>query len=139
MSVLTEDQIINAVRGFLERDGWSVQSQASASEHGDDLVATRNGVRLVTEAKGAGSSKPGTIRYGKEFSGKQVFDHVAKAILKALRVVSGVGTRAAIALPDNDHHRKEVEGVSPALKKLGVGVFWVSSDRKVRFDQLENR
>ena len=81
---------------------------------------------LSSRQKVPGSSKPHTNRYGREFSKGQVFDHVAKAILKALRLVSRAETRAAIALPDNDSHREEVKQVHDALQKLDISVYWVS-------------
>ena len=87
--------------------------------------------------KGAGSSKPHTNRYGHEFSKGQVFDHVAKAILKALRLVGRPEMRAAIALPDNDSHREEVKKVHHALRKLNISVYWVSFDGKVKVGIVE--
>lgn len=90
--------------------------------------------RLVIEAKGAGSSKPGTARYGKAFNRGQVFDHVAKAILKALRVASVGNARAGVALPDNADHRREIDLVRPALHRAGIVVFWVADDRTATID-----
>lgn len=132
MRVLTEDEVIDAVIAFLETDRWSILSRATAKQHGDDVVAVREGERLIIEAKGAGSSKPGTKRYGQEFTKGQVFDHVGKAILKALRVVSSREGGAAVAFPDNENHRTEVAKVENALKRLGIKVFWVSTDGKVK-------
>jgi HJR/Mrr/RecB family endonuclease len=67
-TVLTEDQVVEAVAVHLTAQGWVVKSRALATQHGDDLVLSRNGVRLVVEAKGEGSSKPGTKRYGQTFT-----------------------------------------------------------------------
>jgi hypothetical protein len=53
-----------------------------------------------------------------------VFDHVAKAVLKALRVASAGNAQAAIAFPDNGDHRAEVELVRVALQQAGIIVFW---------------
>jgi hypothetical protein len=125
-SVLTEDEVIDAVRDRLTGQGWRVVSRASAVERGTDLVVEREYVRLEIEAKGAGSSKPHTSRFGKSFDKGQVLDHVAKAVLKALRVVSVGEARAGIALPDNPDHRAEVARVRNALRKLEVTLFWVS-------------
>jgi hypothetical protein len=107
--ILTEDEVIDAVIAHLEKDGWAIESRSHADEHGDDIVAVRSGQKLVIEAKGAGSSKSGSNRYGLAFSKGQVFDHVGKAILKALRVVGQEHTTAGIALPDNEHHRSEID------------------------------
>jgi hypothetical protein len=63
-----------------------------------------------------------------------VFDHVAKAVLKALRVASAGNARAAIAFPDNGDHRAEVELVRVALQRAGIIVFWVSEEGTVRVE-----
>ncbi len=129
--MLTEDAVVDAVAGHLEREGWSVESRVLAVQQGDDLVVTRAGRRMLVEAKGEGSSKPGTRRYGQAFDRGQVHDHVAKAVLRAMRAVSA-GDVGAVALPDNADHRREVERVAPALGRLGVVVYWVSAQGVVR-------
>lgn len=132
--MLMEDEVIDAVRDHLIEQGWTVLSRARAVQHGDDLVAKRDHVRFEIEAKGASSSKPGSGRYGMPFSKAQVFDHVAKAVLKALRVISRGDARAGIAFPDNADHRAEITRVANALGQLRVTVFWVSDDGVVTED-----
>jgi hypothetical protein len=133
-SVLTEDDVIDGVRDELKSRGWELVRRATANQRGNDLVMRLDGESLVVEAKGAGSSKPGTARFGKEFDKGQVFDHVAKAILKALRVSSAGEARAGVALPDNEDHRREIDRVRPALTSAGIIVFWVAADRSVSTD-----
>ena len=123
--------VIDAVIDHLQKAGWTIESRSHADERGEDIVAVRSGQKLVVEAKGAGSSKSGTNRYGLPFSKGQVFDHVGKAVLKALRVVGRERTVAGIALPDNAYHRSEIGKVYEALNRLGVAVFWVTADKKV--------
>lgn len=130
-AVLTEDEVIDAVRDYLVGRSWRIVSRATAVQRGDDLVAERNGERLVIEAKGAGSSKIGTARFGKTFNKGQVFDHVGKAVLKAMRVVSAGDHRAGVALPGDAAHGAEVARIRVALDKLGVAVFWVDEKRAV--------
>jgi Holliday junction resolvase-like predicted endonuclease len=134
---LTEDQVVDAVCQLLTQDGYSIVQQARSTQHGFDIVAQKGNSVLIIEAKGAGSSKAGTARYGKEFSANQVFDHVAKAVLKALRVVSSGNARTGIALPDNAHHRYEIEQVARALRQAGIIVFWVDEDAVVRVETME--
>lgn len=134
-ATLTEDEVIDAVIGFLKRGGWQIRSRATAQQRGFDIEAVRTTERLIVEAKGAGSSKAHTRRYGKDFSKSQVFDHVAKAILKALRIVAGSEARAAVALPDNENHREEVEKVRAPLMALGIEILWVSTDGTVRVER----
>lgn len=131
---LTEDQVVDAVCQQLTADGYSIEQRALSTEHGFDIVARKDGADLIIEAKGAGSSKAGTARYGLEFSPNQVFDHVAKAVLKALRVVSLGAADAGIALPDNASHRREIALVTRALARAGVTVFWVDDTGGVRIE-----
>jgi hypothetical protein len=129
--MLFEDDVVSAVVAHLRADGWTIESTALATQHGDDIVATRNGERLVVEAKGQGSSKVHTSRYGKPFNRGQASTHVGVAVLRSLRVVSEGTSTAAIALPDDEFHRREVDRVYPALSRLGVWVFWVAPDGAV--------
>lgn len=133
-TVLTEDAVVEAVCRALVEYGYTIDSRASAIQHGCDIVASRGGERLIIEAKGAGSSKVGTARFGKAFTSGQVFDHVAKAVLKALRVVSAGEGRAGIALPADANHEREVQLVAPAIAQAGIGVFWVSMSGCVQVD-----
>jgi len=100
-AVLTEDAVVDAVCRALERCGYTIETRATATQHGYDIVASNPRQTIIIEAKGAGSSKPGTARFGKTFSGGQVFDNVAKAVLKALRIAASGERRAGIALPDD--------------------------------------
>ena len=84
-AVLTEDQVIDAVRDYLVRRSWRIVARATAVQRGDDLVAEREGERLVVEAKGAGSSKVGTARYGKTFNKGQVFGVLGPDYVRAIR------------------------------------------------------
>ena len=38
-AILTESQVVDAVRGHLERQGWTILVHATAIQHGHDLVA----------------------------------------------------------------------------------------------------
>jgi hypothetical protein len=132
--VLTEDQVVDAVCRMLVDDGYVILARAVVTQHGHDIVGVKDGTTIIIEAKGAGSSKIGTARFGQVFTRNQVFDHVAKAVLKAMRIVSAGEARAAIALPDDANHQREVAQVARALSGAGIGVFWVSATREVRLD-----
>lgn len=130
-SFLYEDDVVHATMRYLEASGWTIESYALAHQHGDDIVATRDGERLIVEAKGAGSSKEGTRRFGQAFTRNQVGSHVSVAVHRALRVWSIGGALAGLAFPDNAHHRSMVAPVLPALTELGITVFWVRADGQV--------
>jgi len=139
--VLYEDDVVEAVCRHLERNDYVIRQSLTSVQHGHDIIADKQGDptwTLYVEAKGEGSSKATTARYGSPFNSGQVFDHVAKAVLKALRVASWGTTeppsRAGIALPENAAHVKEIEMVSRALRNAGVAVFWVGQDKRVHVE-----
>jgi len=129
--VLHEDAVVDAVTGFLVARGWRIEAVAHAHQRGDDIVAVRGDTRLIVEAKGEGSSKTGTKRFGNVFTGNQVNSHIGVAVLRALAIVSRGGALAALALPDNAHHRQRIDAIAPALTRLRVGIFWVSESAGV--------
>ncbi|CAM1351021.1 MULTISPECIES: hypothetical protein [Tenacibaculum] len=69
-------------------------------------------------------------RFGLPFNRNQIKSHVSVALLATMKVISnkpnGNNTKVAIALPDNYEHRKVVDEIIPALKKLEIKLFWVS-------------
>lgn len=127
----SENDVVNAVARYLARAGWVPQSTAFVTEHGHDLVLKRGAEVLMIEAKGAGSSKGHTSRFGLAFDSRQVGDHVAKAAARCLEVWSTGEARPGMALPDNAAHRSRVEKMMAALDRLGVVVFWVADDGTV--------
>ena len=128
--MLYENDVVDAVATWLRDQGWTIESVSYSKQTGDDIAASRNGQKLRIEAKGATSAVPSSGRFGKPFTKNQVNDHVAKAVLRALRYVSD-GYLSAIALSDNPDHRAEVAKVQPALQRIGVAVFWVAENRDV--------
>ena len=132
--MLLEDQVVDAVVAHLQANGWSISSFAHAHQQGDDIVAVRGESTLRVEAKGAGSSKPGTKRYGSAFTRNQVGSHVGVAVMRALAWASAGRDRAALALPDNEHHRSRIDAVCTALHEVGIGVFWVNEAQTVQWD-----
>jgi hypothetical protein len=129
--VLYEDHVVDAVCAHLEAEDWRIESRAHAHQHGDDIVAVRGDERLVVEAKGAGSSKAGTRRYGLAFNRGQVKSHVGVAVLRALGVASDRTALSAVAFPDDRDHRDVAGRIVPALADAQVGVFWVDPNHRV--------
>lgn len=132
--MLTENDVIAATARFLDAQGWRIVGTASTNQRGHDIDAERNGLRLLVEAKGATSSKAATARYGQAFTANQVNSHVSRAVLRAMRTVDTPNVRAALALPDNEHHRRELEAVAPALRRLDIAVLWVDASGNVRVE-----
>nr|BFE41056.1 hypothetical protein GCM10017544_20120 [Microbacterium imperiale] len=131
-SLVFEDDVVRAVMRHLQSEGWTIDSFALSHQHGDDVVASRGREHLIIEAKGDGSSKSTTARFGKPFTRNQVRTHVAVAVARAMRATCSDGTSAGLALPDSEYHRVEIERIAPALHKLGIRLFWVSPDHSVK-------
>lgn len=130
--MLFEDTVIDAVITHLKNKGYRIIQRSTASQHGYDLVAEKNGKKLYVEAKGQTSSKPGTKRYGKEFHSGQKFDHVAKAVLKAIQALNQEsGSESGIALPNDPGHARLVESVLLSMKQIGLKIFLVDENLKV--------
>jgi hypothetical protein len=88
-------------------------------------------VRLEVEAKGGGSSKPHTARFGQPVTTAQVRVHVGEAVLTAMKVVAAGKAHAAVAFPDTSRHRAQAGPVESVLDRLGVTVHWVREDSSV--------
>lgn len=130
--MLTEDDVVLAVCDWLTNTGWTILSRALATERGDDVVARNHTRTLRVEAKGGGSSKEGTRRYGKEFTLGQCQINVAMATLRAMKVASARTDVAAVAFPDTANYRRVVEPVLPALTDAAITVLLVSPEKNVQ-------
>ena len=116
----------------MRKAGWEIKSSCNTIQRGIDICAERGGVTLAVEAKGGGSSKPGTARYGKPFTTDQKGKHVAVAVLTALCVTSNGQHQAALAFPDDGEHLRLIEEIRPALQRLNIKVYFVGADWSVR-------
>lgn len=126
--MVTEDDVVHAAAAALREAGWTITQQLTTKQTGVDLIAERNGQRLMVEAKGYTSASTTSARFGKPFSSNQLLDHTAKAIYKALAVASAGHDLAGIALPDDRRTLDLVAAVRPALDEVGVHVIWVGHE-----------
>lgn len=110
---------------YLTERGYGEIRRSLATEQGVDLIMSKDGEQLHVEAKGAGSSRSYSARYGKPFTSSQVVDHVAKAILKAIEVTAAGKHRAGIALPADGLHRSRIDLIKPVPDELQIAVFLV--------------
>ena len=126
---ITENDVVAAVCDYLEARGFKIKQRLTTRQQGDDIIAGRGDTTLFIEAKGATSARAGSERFGRPFDSAQVRVHVAEAVYKAIQVLSRSNdrsnTRAAIALPANDVHDREVRTVMRMLQELKITVFWV--------------
>lgn len=135
--MLTESEVIVATSQFLKSQRFQITQALSEIEQGVDIegVTPDGATEFSVEAKGETSSKPSTARFGKPFDSKQVFDHVSKAFYCAARDNSK-GLLAGIALPCNEAHVTRVEKIAPALRRLGIEIFWVLPDGSVKVEKV---
>lgn len=137
-SMLTENDVVSAVCKKLKDIGFEIRQSLHTSERGIDIIASRNNYTLYIEAKGETSALKTSNRYGKPFNQNQIKNHVGKALLAVSKVISehkdsrDIGV--AIALPDNDGHRRIIIDISFALQKLGIYVFWVKDLDTVEYN-----
>jgi len=131
-ATLTENDIVDAVVDYLTGQGWTIVSTARTNQSGVDVLACIGGRTLAVEAKGGGSSKAWTRRAGKPFTPGQKEDHVARAVLTALKVTSRGEHEAAIAFPDDPQHARLLASVAPSLGRADIAVYLVAADRSVR-------
>jgi hypothetical protein len=136
---LTENEVVEAVAEHLRKAGWEQLRTCNTMQRGIDICAERGGVSLAVEAKGGGSSKPGTAKYGQPFSTGQKRSHVAVALLTALAVASRGKQQAAMAFPGDTGHLELIKEIEPALQRLNIAVYFVAPDKSVRLGAAEPR
>jgi hypothetical protein len=137
--MLTEEDVVDAVCDCLGRHGYRVDQRCRTTQHGVDIIATQwtSGVTVRIEAKGETSNKKGTRRHGKPFSRNQSRVHVAAALYTAIATRdahTNPNDRAAIAFPTTKEHRDFIGRIRPTLQALGIAVFWVDQDRRVKIE-----
>ena len=133
MSMLTENDVVNAVSSFLIEQGYTIDQALTTSQQGIDIEATKpDGTRCYVEAKGATSSKQDSSRYGKEFNGNQIKTHIGVALLKSFQTLQlHPASEVVIALPGNDGHRKVIDSMFTPIKTSGIKVFFVNNGASV--------
>lgn len=93
-------------------------------QKGIDIVANKNGKKILVEAKGATTSKD-TNRKGKVFSRNQINSHISRAVFKALQMKEDEENAIiAIALPYTKNHLKIIKTVEKQLNLLDIIVIW---------------
>ncbi|MCU1530373.1 MAG: hypothetical protein JWP75_4136 [Frondihabitans sp.] len=126
---LDENAVVAAVCAALTAHGFEIRARAHTTQTGPDIVASREDVELYVEAKGATSSRVGSKRYGRAYGSTDARINVAEALYTAVAVRTrhtGVAVvRAAVALQDDQLHRRLVAPLEPSMDDLRIGRFWV--------------
>jgi Holliday junction resolvase-like predicted endonuclease len=125
---LYEDDVVDAVCGYLELHGYTILQKCSSKVKGVDIIAkSAGGETFHVEAKGETSKVKTSKRYDKPFRRGQCHVHVAEAFFTAAATTNTAskGTRSAMAFPDTPYHREFVGRLQHALATLRIAVFWV--------------
>lgn len=138
MTYLYESDVVDAVCQYLEGQSFTIQQRLTPKQPGIDVIALRQEpvpIELVVEAKGETSERGGSQRYGNPFDSAQVKIHIAEAFYTAAALTSSPTShqlrRVAVALPQNALHERYATRIQPAFTALGIGVFWITPDKKV--------
>jgi len=117
---ISEDQVKQAVKSWLESDGWFAEVKWGR-DRGIDILATRTGQRWIVEAKGLGSLPAMRVNYFIAMLGE------------TLQRMNDPKARYSIALPDVAQFRGLWERL-PALAKsrTGISMLLVGPDGSVR-------
>src|SRR5437870_4279282 len=133
MSWLREVEVVEAVHCYLEAKGFKInRAVRNTTDRGTDIVATSPSQKAIIkiEAKGQTSSDKGSKRFGKEFDKNQKEDHLGRALVKCLGYLDE-GFGAGIAFPEDDYHKRLVDGIKKSLGTLGLLVFFLSKNSGV--------
>jgi hypothetical protein len=110
---LSEDNVKELVRAWLERSGWRAEV-AWGTSRGADIVAVRRGNRWLIEAKGGGSLQPMRVNYFLMILGE------------VLQRMEDPTARYSIALPDMRQFRGLWARLpSLAKKRLAISALFV--------------
>jgi hypothetical protein len=128
-NILTENQVIEHLKVFLQSRCQYECNCRTDYQHGIDICATKGHEKILIEAKGAKPNKYIDDPYSKVFTLNQVKHHLAVAILQALHMKrNNPKAIIGIAHPNTLLIRKNVEPIIPYLQILSIKHYWVSSD-----------
>jgi len=126
--LLREIEVENIVRETLLKDGFSVFPRKGI--HGVDIEARKNDVSYYIEVEG--NKKPiseDNPEGNLPLTSSQKYTHYFRAIGQlALRISEYVDGEFILALPEDEYYRKKVNATLPALRKLGVAVYFVTDN-----------
>jgi hypothetical protein len=126
------------IADYLEGTGWLIEHTAdtASGERGDDIRARRGADVLRVEVKGWPSedyANPSRASEKKRTRPSTQAGHwYSQALLRAIRDLGRhPDDLAAIGLPDWPRFRRLLDDTRAPLARLGVGVYFVATDRSV--------
>lgn len=126
--MLTENRITDLLVEYFKQKNFNILTALNSKQKGIDVVVEDlNGLKYIFEVKGETSASETSRRFGKPFTGNQIWTHVSVAILKMLTLINDegyYGSVFALALPLN--HKELIQKIKPSLITIGIKVYLVS-------------
>ena len=130
MEKLTEDQVIEHLSEWLEKDNWKIIERHLGHTHGIDIKAEKNNKLLIVEAKGSRGNPNSHVTTRSKFDCGQIKDHFGKALVKVLEQRHlNPSAIVAIAQPDDPNIHHCLRDVIPETVKLNIRLYWVSENQ----------
>lgn len=126
---LLEDTVVQKFCDYLTARNWDITSSCLGRNHGTDIVAKKENLILLVEAKGArGNPKNGPTKRDKFDSG-QIKDHLGKAIVKVLELkAENRNALLIVAHPFTKDIFEIVKPVAEELLPLGICFCFLKGD-----------
>ena len=129
---LTEDRTVELLIEHLKTENYTIESFCLGQKRGYDIVAKKNGKKLIVEVKGAKAHNNSPTKRRQYFDSGQIKTHFGKAIVKALETkVKFPTSDIAIAHPNDENIKKVIGELISEINKFGIIHFWVSPNGKV--------
>ena len=127
---LTEDEVVRILSKQLEIEGWEITKQCFGQTKGNDIEATKEGVNLIVEAKGAKSNDYSPTKKRDYFDSGQIKSHFGRALVKIMsEIEKNPENTYAIAHPADDLIKKTIGKLIPQLEKLNIKHYWVKNEK----------
>ena len=123
--MLTENEVVDHVKAWLESNGYRIDSFRKDTARGDDIAATHtDGSRIFIECKGSIS------KHGNE---SDAWQKSAMAVFGAIKETEQIRptNQHGIAIPDTAEYRKILEPLDSFFMRQKISLFWVQANGNV--------
>ncbi|HYD69290.1 hypothetical protein [Azospirillum sp.] len=137
-----EDEVAASVAAYFERKGGKVLQLLTKGAPGADVIIKWQEGYLVIEAKGGGSQKPSSARFGEAFTRLKMQQSWDAAVAQLPQIEGGkkrvyvdgnmiLPDYLGIAVPDTPTYRMMFDWCRRRLEFLGDGVWFVEQNGTV--------
>lgn len=125
--MLTENEVVNGMCAWLERDGYSIVSFKIDNQPGHDIEATKDGKTLYVECKGGKSRRTGHL-FGIDYQWRAASGAFFNQVrLRGKNQESEIG----IALPNGGRYPELMADVKTFCGQFGIRIFLLSEAAEV--------